>query len=193
MLMSKPAEKKENLQFIRGVCPALPERRCEILDGKLRFLPSPGTKHQRISIALAFALLQQLNKFGTVLAAPCDVWLSRDYTVQPDLLFVCKERSGIIGEYKIQGPPDLVIEILSEGTRTRDLGAKRKIYSRFGVPEYWVIDPDSETVEVLVWSEIGYVSAGSPKKHGRLRSPCLRGALLPVSEIFKLTDLCRFL
>lgn len=178
--------KKANVRFNYDDYLLLPEdKRYEILDGDLFMVPAPGIKHQRLSIALSAVLLKKLSRFGTVLAAPCDVLFSREDIVQPDILFVRKERSGIIGDLNIQGSPDLVVEILSPGTRQRDLEAKRKIYSKFGVSEYWIVDPEAETIEVLVWSEIGYITSGIYNKSGRICSPLLPNVKVSLSEIFQ--------
>jgi Uma2 family endonuclease len=183
--MPNKAMKKANVRFNYNDYLLLPEdKRFEILDGDLCSVPAPNTKHQRISIRLSAALLQRLDNWGTVLEAPCDVLLSQEDIVQPDILFVRKERNAIVGELYIQGAPDLVVEILSPATKARDLGTKRKIYSRFGVQEYWIVDPESETVETMVWSEIGYVMAGKYGKAGKLNSPLLPGVKIPLPEIF---------
>jgi Uma2 family endonuclease len=125
------------------------------------------------------------RKLGDILEAPFDVVLSQENVVQPDILFVRKERTGVIGELNLRGVPDLIIEILSEGSRRKDLEVKRKIYARFGVQEFWVVDPETSTVEVLVWSELGYVSAGLYRRSDRLSSPLLAGLNLPLSEVFQ--------
>jgi Uma2 family endonuclease len=180
--------RRANVRFTYHDYLLLPEdKRYEILDGDLHMVAVPNTDHQRISINLASALLQHVRKgeLGQVLEAPFDVVLSEESVVQPDILFVCKERLGIIGELNLQGAPDLVIEILSAGTRSKDLEIKRKIYARFGVQEYWIVDPEAATVEVLVWSEAGYASAGVYGKSERLSSPLLPELELPLSEIFQ--------
>jgi Uma2 family endonuclease len=184
--MLNKAMLRANVRFNYEDCRLLPEdKRYEILDGDLRIIPTPGIQHQRISIAFSAALFQKLSGLGTVLEAPCDVLLSNEDIVQPDILFVRKERNAIVGKLNIQGAPDLVVEILSPATRTNDFEAKRKIYSRFGVQECWIVDPAEETVEVLVWSEIGYVTTGVYKKAARLYSPLLPSITLPLSEIFQ--------
>ena len=85
--------------------------------------------------------------------APFDVVLSDTDVVQPDILFVSNERMGIVTEDNIQGAPDLVIEILSPSTAERDRTFKRSLYARHGVREYWLVDPDARSVEVLVLGE----------------------------------------
>jgi Uma2 family endonuclease len=158
----------------------------EILDGRLSLVPAPGTKHQAVSLRMAAALHRDVEakNLGQVFQAPYSVVLSRKHVVQPDILFVRKERRGMFGEKSLQGAPDLVIEILSQGTWERDIKLKRKIYRDFEIPEYWIVDPAVETVEVLIWSEMGYVSAGVCRRSDRLSSP-LMPLKLPLSRVFR--------
>jgi len=148
---------------------------------------TPNTKHQAISLRIAAALLlhAETRNLGRVLQAPCDVILSRDCIVQPDIVFFSKGRSGLIGEKNLRGAPDLIVEIVSAQTREDDLRAKRGLYSRFEVKEYWTADPDSKTVEVLVWSELGYATAGVYDNSDRLSSPALPELRLPLRSVFK--------
>jgi Uma2 family endonuclease len=165
----------------------LPEdKRYEILDGDLYVVAAPNIRHQRVSRELFDALLDHVRQgdLGELLPAPCDVILSEENVVQPDILFVRKEHLGIIGEANLQGAPDIVIEILSEVSRRKDLEVKKKIYAQFGVPEYWIVDPEAGTVEVLVWSELGYITAGVCGKSDRLSSPLLPDLNVPLSEVF---------
>ena len=104
--------------------------------------------------------------------------------LQPDILFVRRNRAGVIGELNLKGAPDLAVEILSPCSRGKDLEIKRKIYARFGVQEYWVVDPDAETIEVLTWDESGYSTAGTFAKSDRITSPLFPDLNLPLSEIF---------
>jgi Uma2 family endonuclease len=163
------------------------DKRYEILDGDLCVVPAPNIKHQRISKRIETALIRQVEEkgFGEVLDAPCDVLLSEENVVQPDILFVRRERLSIISEANILGAPDLVIEILSAGTRQKDLEIKRKIYARYGVQEYWIVDPDAATVEVLAWGESGYITAGTYRESDKLSSPLLPQLILPLREIFR--------
>lgn len=125
-------------------------KRYEILEGELFVSPSPITKHQIVSGNLYGILHQHVrkHKLGRVFSAPMDVVLSRTNVVQPDLFFVSNARKKIITETNIQGAPDLVVEILSETSEEQDRVAKKQIYARHGVKEYWLIDPDRETLEV---------------------------------------------
>ena len=89
------------------------------------------------------------HALGRVYTAPIDVILSPTTVLQPDVVFVAAARTAIITDRAIEGPPDLVVEILSAGTARRDRGAKAKLYARFGIPHYWVLDPKAHTFEAL--------------------------------------------
>ncbi len=165
----------------------LPEdKRHEILDGEIHVVPAPSIKHQRILVDLFDALLHHVRRrqLGEVLPAPVDVLLSSEDVVQPDIVFVLKERATLIGDANIKGAPDLVVEILSPTNRDKDTRLKRKTYARFGVQEYWIVDPDKQTVEILVWSKTGYVAAGTFSKSETLTSPLLPDLKLPLSNVF---------
>ena len=187
MVTSKKAMKQANIRFTYSDYLLLPEdKRYEILDGELYMVPAPNIKHQRLSKRLETILIHQVESggLGEIFHAPCDVILSDENVVQPDIFVVRKERAGIVGEKNIQGAPDIVIEILSEGTRRKDLMIKSKIYAGFGVAEYWIIDPEADTAEVFVLRETGYVTAGLYGKSDRLSSPMLPDLNLALSEIF---------
>jgi len=131
----------------------LPEdgRRYEILDGDLVVSASPVTRHQRVSRNLEFILHAHVRASGrgAVFDAPIDVVLDRHTVVVPDLVYVSKERASIVQPRGIVGAPDLVVEILSPATAERDRGAKAKLYARFGIDHYWVLDAEKETLTVF--------------------------------------------
>lgn len=113
--------------------------------------PSPTPVHQLVSINIEYALVHHTREsnLGTVLHAPTDLHLAPDNVLVPDIIFVRHDRLHIIGPRAIDAAPDLVVEILSPGTRRRDLDVKRELYARFRVPEYWIVDPKARTVTVL--------------------------------------------
>ena len=162
--------------------------RYEIIDGELCMTPSPRPRHQRISGNI-FEIIRHFlrtNPIGEVFAAPCDVVLSKEppQVVEPDLVFVSKEHLSIIGEINIQGVPDLTIEILSPSTEASDRRVKHALFERFGVFEYWIVDPESETIQVFRLSDGRYKA---PLEYGigdRLESPLLPGLSIPLSEVF---------
>lgn len=165
----------------------LPEdKRYELIEGELYMVPSPGTYHQHISRNLGFILWPFIRErdLGVLFNAPLDVVLSEENVVQPDLLFVAKGRLSIITEQNVRGAPDLVIEVLSPATAERDLGIKTKLYAKYGVEEYWIVDPQKRTVEVLALGEEGYNSIGVYDEHSPLKSPLLEGLLVNLKEVF---------
>lgn len=122
--------------------------RREIIDGELIVTAAPYIRHQRIVRRLAFLFEAHIQRHGggEMLFAPADVVLSDINVVEPDLLFVPDDLMEILKEKNIQGAPALVVEVVSD-TRM-DRIRKRDLYARSGVPEYWVVDPDADRVEV---------------------------------------------
>ncbi|MBI5242462.1 MAG: Uma2 family endonuclease [Elusimicrobia bacterium] len=163
-------------------------RRHELIDGDHFMTPAPSTRHQKIVGNLARFLGDHvaLTKAGEVFVSPTDVVLSDLDVVQPDLLFVCAARASIITEKNIQGPPDFVIEIISETSRKTDETIKRKLYERYGVREYWIVDPELETVDVHRLGERGCVRAAelSLEAGHAVETPLLPGLKLKLSDIF---------
>lgn len=187
MITEVPPMSKLAIKFTYEDYRLLPEeKRCELIEGEFYMVPSPSYSHQTISKALFLALNDFVNthSLGQVLYAPLDVVLSDEDVVQPDILFISKERTRIITEENIRGAPDLVVEILSPGTAERDLTLKRKLYAKFGVREYWLVDPEHETIEVLSLSARGYNKAGSYDIEKTLQSPLLKGLSLAIKRIF---------
>lgn len=161
-------------------------KRYEIIDGDLFVTPAPLTRHQKISRQLQFILMSALEKkgLGEVYDAPVDVVLDAENIVQPDLVFVRSERRRIITEKFIEGPPDLMIEILSPSTRRRDVLTKSALYARFGVPSYWIVDPDLDRIEFYILREGGYAAvhvASSPEVVSPPEFPELQ---IPLAEVF---------
>ena len=127
------------------------DKQYQLLDGEMIFTPSPSDRHQFISLNLVMILQTFIRSspLGRVQFAPLDVVLSEYDVAQPDILFVSNSRSDIVTEANIQGAPDLVVEILSPGTAAHARGYKQALYGRHGVREYWIVDPEAETIEVL--------------------------------------------
>ena len=165
----------------------LPEdKRYELMEGEFYMVPSPGWSHQTILKRL-FRILDDYvtsQRLGEPRFAPLDVVLSEEDVVQPDILFISKERFYIITERNIQGAPDLVIEILSPGTAERDRGLKKKLYAKYGVREYWIVDPEAKSIEVTVLGEKGFETVQVCKMGEVLSSPLLRELSFNLKEMF---------
>lgn len=125
-------------------------RRYEIIDGELYEMPAPIFEHA-LAIARLFALLLPVvaRRGGEVLTAPLDVFMRGANPVQPDLIVLLPERFGFINKRGIEGPPDLIVEVLSPSNPQRDRLTKRALYERAGVHEYWLGSPKAASVEVL--------------------------------------------
>jgi len=127
-------------------------KRYEIVRGARFMTPSPFERHQRASRNLEFLMMKFLEErdLGELYYAPVDVVLSDDTVLVPDLVFVSKARVGIIEERGVFGAPDLVVEVLSQRTKSRDRGLKLEAYAEHGVREYWILDPVRRSIEVFV-------------------------------------------
>ena len=162
-------------------------RRHELIDGNHFVTPSPSTRHQRILTRLLVLLDSYLNEadMGQVFPAPCDVVLSEFDVVEPDLIVVLKSNRDIVTEANIQGAPDLVIEILSPSTAGRDRGLKRKLYEKYGVQEYWIVDPAEETIEIHRQAAGKLVLVGISPHHDILSPQNLPDLELDTESIFR--------
>ena len=162
--------------------------RYEIIDGELCMTPSPNTRHQEISWNLSgfFWSFLKRRPIGRSFSAPYDVVFSNDplQVVEPDLVFVSKEHLSIIGEKNIQGVPDLLVEILSPSTETADRRVKHSLYERFGVPEYWIVDPATNTIQVFRLADGHYPAPLELGNADVLSTPFLPGLSIPLSEVF---------
>ncbi|MCF6093433.1 Uma2 family endonuclease [Microaerobacter geothermalis] len=122
--------------------------RYEITGGRLELLtPSPSSEHQMVSIRLSYLLMSSCSNEYIILEAPIDVIFADDEIRQPDLLMVHFSRESIVSKRGVEGPPDLIVEILSPGTAIRDRFIKSEIYAKYGVKEYWIVDMYYRTVE----------------------------------------------
>ena len=165
----------------------LPEQdRRELIEGDFYMAPAPNIRHQTISGNLGMILRDfvRRNKLGVVLLAPTDVVLSDLNVVQPDILYISNERREIITENNISGAPDLVVEILSPSTASRDRELKLGLYARFGVREYWIVDPDESSVQVMELGTEGYDTIGCYDS-GEVESSVLPGFHIAIDEIFE--------
>lgn len=163
----------------------LPEYpRYELIEGDLLLTPSPSTRHQRAAgnVEAVLRAWVERNNLGTVFDAPLDVVLSDETVVQPDVMVILNDNRHVIQE-RIEGPPNLIVEILSPATKDRDLTTKRRLYARHGVKEYWTIDVDRRTIEVNTWTPTGYVVHGTYAYADTVVSPLLPGFSAPVKEI----------
>lgn len=162
-------------------------RRWQIIDGERHLIPAPRVLHQRVigRFHLLLAGDPRVTALGEVLLSPVDLVLSPTDVVQPDLLFVSRERASIVREKALHGAPDLVIEVLSPSTEKLDRVLKRGLYEESRVGELWLVDVDAGTVEVHRREEAGFGEPETLPADGTLTSPALPGIALPLARIFR--------
>jgi len=166
---------------------AMPEdrNRYEIIDGELYVTPAPNLKHQIVIKKLVGVLDRFVceHDLGFVIMAPTDVVLSPQNVVEPDVLFVSKSRLQRLTSKNIQGAPDLAVEVLSESSRKTDEITKRHLYERYGVTEYWVVDPEIDVVKVYRGGT--RVAELSLEQNDVLTTPLLPDLEIPLAAIFE--------
>ena len=147
----------------------------EVIDGSIYMSPAPTPKHQRI-VGKLYRMLSdyiEQNRLGEVFLSPCDVFLDEiANAVQPDLIVVLEANSSLIGEDAIHGVPDILIEIHSPGNANHDFARKKELYEKFGVREYWIIDPSSDDTFGFVLK--GGLFSDAQTHTGKIISPTLR-------------------
>jgi Uma2 family endonuclease len=118
----------------------------ELIDNVIYMSPSPVYKHQEVLLEISSQLKQHLKDRGKVVIAPFDIYLNEtSNAVQPDIVLILNSNNGILkpnGHF--HGIPDIIIEILSPGNQDHDLVKKKELYERFGVKEYWIVDPQTK-------------------------------------------------
>ncbi|PYQ90874.1 MAG: Uma2 family endonuclease [Acidobacteria bacterium] len=164
--------------------------RHELIDGEHYVTASPNTKHQVVSGNLYWLLRTYLEQhpIGRIYYAPFDVLFSKFDVVEPDLLYVSKERAAdVLTTQHVKGSPDLIIEIGSPSTRQRDETIKRRLYERTAVTEYWVVDPDLDVVRVYrrEGDRFGRPVELACESGDVLTTPLFSGLNLQLADIFK--------
>ena len=164
--------------------------RHELIDGEHYVTPSPNTKHQTVSLNLTVVIGSWLerNPIGQLFHAPFDVVFSNVDVVEPDLLYLSNARAAeALTPLHVRGVPELVIEIGSPGTRKRDETVKRRLYEQTGVSEYWVVDPELDTIRVYRREGGGFsrVSELSAEAGDVLTTELLPRLEIPLRRVFK--------
>ena len=167
---------------------ALPDdgRRYELLDGSLEEMTAPTLKHQRVIGRLHVLMVHALQdaRVGEVLLAPFDVVLDERTVLQPDLVFVRRENAGVLTPRNARGAPDVVVDVLSDSTRRKDVVRKARLYARAGVPWYWVVDPDVDRIEFLRRDGEGYALAGRADAPAVAEPPDFPGVRIDLAALF---------
>ncbi len=159
--------------------------RAELIGGEIRMTPSPEWSHQHAVSVLDRRLgaWAEAADLGIVFVAPLDVYLPSGDVVEPDVLFVARGSNAVLDRW-VRGVPDLLVEVLSPSNADFDRGVKRELYARNGVPEYWIVDPEARTIEVLRLDGAAYRLHARCAGEDILTSPGLAGLRLRVRDVF---------
>jgi Uma2 family endonuclease len=188
---------EDDPRYLTGVGPgtltyedycALPDDglRYEIIDGFLFSEPSPWLAHQRAVGNLIFILHAHVREQGLgEVFTRVDVILDQRTVVVPDIVFVARERAGIVTERAIEGAPDLIVEILSPGTIRRDRVAKRNAYARHGVRHCWLVDPVETTLEDFELIEGAYHLVAAVAEEEDFRPGLFPDLVIPLPELWR--------
>lgn len=162
------------------------DERFEIINGiRYDLKPSPTVKHQFLVTGIWNPLHSTCHSNGIFLVAPIDVHLDENNTLQPDVIFITNGNMSIIQDDKIMGAPDLVVEILSPGTGKRDKTMKKDNYARFGVKEYWIVDPIHETIDQFLLNNHTYDLHATLVPGDIMTSPLFSCITLDLDVLFK--------
>lgn len=158
----------------------------QLIGGQLIMTPSPMPYHQEVLRKLGFKILffmEQTGKQGHLYYAPLDVYFSDSEVYQPDILYIQKEREGIIGETKVEGSPDVIMEILSPSTAYYDLRNKFKTYEKYGVSEYWIVDPGQRRIEIYENQGQKFVLYMEAEGEGSVSSKVIEGFRVTLQDV----------
>jgi len=161
-------------------------RRYELYDGEVYVVPAPMPRHQRVQMRLAEWLDGYAESVGGfAVNAPIDIVFSDYNVLQPDVVFFAPRRAHLIDlDHVIRHAPDLCVEILSPSTEATDRGRKLQMFARYGVPEYWIVDPVAALIEVHRLEAGGYLLAQRASGNDEVTSAVLPGAALRAASIF---------
>jgi len=165
----------------------LPEgTRAELIDEEIFMSPSLRPRHQRVPFRLSRILDEHITRhgLGEIFIAPLDVHLPSEDIVEPDVFFIAKENAGIVQDW-VRGVPDLIIEMLSPDRPDRDRIVKRDLYAHNGVREYWLVGPETKTIEVFSLQDDQYKRSGCFGAGETLTSPLLAGLQVLLALVFE--------
>ncbi len=165
------------------------KRKMELDEGELYIMPRPRTGHQFLQSRTLFHTMEYLNGFDD---PPADVFhdvivalsLESRILYSPDLVIILQGGRATVTDRMVEGPPDIVMEILSSDRR-RDLVRKRRVYAEAGVPEYWIFDPRQDTATLLELRDGEYVERAVLTADDTLTTPLLPGLAIPLADVFR--------
>ncbi|MGH8899396.1 MAG: Uma2 family endonuclease [Egibacteraceae bacterium] len=157
--------------------------RRELIDGALYVSPAARYRHQHVVVRLSARILGYVEERGGSVAAGPNVYFTHRNTVEPDVVVLAPDDLHRIQGLKVEGPPTIVIEVSSPSDRGYDLITKRALYERFGVPEYWFVDLDTDHIHVYCLDHAGYGDAEVVGRGEKVRSTAMDGLVLDIDDV----------
>ena len=160
----------------------------QLIENDLIMSPSPIPVHQIVSVRLIQAMLNFLDAKkdnGFLVSAPMDVMFDEANVLQPDILYISEQRKQALIKDRIEGAPDLIIEILSPSTAYYDLRQKKDIYEKYGVKEYIIVDPVQQNADLYILKDGAYFLSQKAQKNETLNSILLNGFSIDLTQLFK--------
>lgn len=159
----------------------------ELHNGKIIYMPSPTPRHQDVAMNLSARMLihAKANNLGKVYQVPLDTRFDEINTFQPDILFISQKNLSIIGKKSIEGAPDLVVEILSESNKPKEMSYKKYIYESCLVKEYWLINLEKSTVTVYQNIDGELLPLGMYGRNGTIESKVIEGFKVDVKTLLE--------
>ena len=160
----------------------------QLVNYDLVMSPSPNPLHQLVLFSLSEIIVLyniQNKRQGQWLYAPMDVVFDDGNVLQPDVFFIAEDRKAAVIKDRIEGAPDLIIEILSPSNAYYDLRQKKEIYEKYGVKEYIIIDPIAQNADLYTLKDGVYVLQQRSQKNEQLNSILLLGFSIQLAQLFK--------
>lgn len=157
---------------------------CQLINGELIMSPAPTPKHQRVARILFKLFDQILSNKGEVFFSPIDLYVDNRNVFQPDLIFIANHNKNVISERGIEGPVEIVVEIISPSNSYTDRNQKKDLYLKFKVGEYWIVDPGNKTIEIYTPSGGSAVPEFFASVEGEVRSVLYPELTVKLKQVF---------
>jgi Uma2 family endonuclease len=157
---------------------------CQLINGELITSPAPSPLHQRVSRKLFKLIDKAIFGNGELFFALIDLYINNKNVFQPDLVYLSDKNKEYLTTRGIEGPADLIVEIISPSNSYTDRNQKKNTYLAFGIHEYWIVDPANETIEVYTPESGGDVPIVYLVGSGIVKSTTLETLTFDLKEIF---------
>lgn len=157
---------------------------CQLINGELIMSPAPTPNHQRVARNIFKVFDQLLSNKGEVFFSPIDLYVDSRNVFQPDLIFIANQNKNVISERGIEGPVEIVVEIISPSNSYTDRNQKKDLYLKFKVGEYWIVDPGNKTIEIYTPESGPTVPAFFVSLEGEVKSILYPEMTINLKQVF---------